>query len=123
MAPGAVYLGVDGPRRETAAEARMFRTWGADVLGQNLVPEIALARELGLCFAGLGIVEEISAERPTLPAPEDDPRGLEAVVLTLSALTQMIDPNTACDCGGRVHPRQTARPDPAAEQPTPSPRK
>ena len=28
MAPGGVYLGVDGPRRETAAEARMYRIWG-----------------------------------------------------------------------------------------------
>ena len=117
MAPGAVYLGVDGPRRETAAEARMFRNWGADVLGQNLVPEIALARELGLCFAGLGIVEDISAERPTPLAPEDDFRGLESVVLALSALTQMIDPNTACDCGVRIDPRQATGLGPAAEHP------
>ena len=121
MAPGAVYLGVDGPRRETAAEARMFRSWGADVLGQNLVPEIALAREVGLCFAGLGIVEEISAERLTPPAPEDDSRGLEAVVLALSALTQMIDPNSACDCGGRFDHRQPAGPGAAAEQSTQRP--
>ena len=123
MAPGGVYLGVDGPRRETAAEARMFRSWGADVLGQNLVPEIALAREMGLCFAGLGIVEDISAERPTPPAPEDGSRGLEAVVLALSALTQMIDPNTACDCAGRFDSRQASGPGAASEQPTQSPRK
>lgn len=117
MAPGGVYLGVDGPRRETAAEARMFRNWGADVLGQNFVPEIALARELGLCFAGLGIVEEISAERPPAPAQEDDFRRLEAVVQALSALSQSIDPNTACDCGGRFAPRQAAGRGAAAGQP------
>ncbi len=123
MAPGGVYLGVDGPRRETAAEARMFRNWGADVIGQNLVPEIALARELGLCFAGLALVEEISAEFPAAPAREDDFSGLEALVQTLSALAQQIDPNAACDCRGRLDPRQAAGPGAAAQHPPPLPRK
>jgi len=105
MAPGAVYLGVDGPRRETVAEARMFRSWGADVLGQNLVPEIALAKEVGLCFAGLGTVDEISAERPPTPAQTDDFTGLEIIVPALAALLQRIDPSYACDCSARLDPR------------------
>ena len=105
MAPGGVYLGVDGPRRETAAEARMYRIWGADVLGQNLVPEIALARELGLCFAGLVTVDEISAERTPPPTRHEDYRGLEAVVQALSAFLQSGDENVSCDCARR----ETAR--------------
>ena len=105
MAPGGVYLGVDGPRRETAAEARMFRLWGADVLGQNLVPEIALARELGLCFAGLVTVDQISADRPPPPTQGEDHRGLEAVVQALSALLQSGDAAAPCDCARR----ETAR--------------
>ena len=95
-----VYLGVDGPRRETAAEARMFRGWGADVLGQNLVPEIALARELGLCFAGLVTVTALSAERPPVPQ-EEGLRGLEAVMEALPAFLQSRESNTPCDCGRR----------------------
>jgi len=122
MAPGGVYLGVDGPRRETAAEARMFRNWGADVIGQNLVPEIALARELGLCFAGLTVVEEVSAEYPPAPTREDDSSGLEAVVQTLSVLAQQIDPNSACDCGGRLDSRPAAGPGGTAERPAQPPR-
>ena len=101
MAPGGVYLGVDGPRRETAAEARMFRSWGADVLGQNLVPEIALARELGLCFAGLVTVDEISAERPPAPDQAENHSGLEVVVQALSAFSQSGKANVPCDCGRR----------------------
>ena len=98
MAPGGVYLGVDGPRRETAAEARMFRSWGADVLGQNLVPEIALARELGLCFAGLVTVEAISAERMSPPVSDEDHWELEAVVQALAVLVQSGDLNAPCHC-------------------------
>ena len=108
MAPGGVYLGVDGPRRETAAEAHMFRTWGADVLGQNLVPEIGLAKEVGICFAGLAIVDEISAERPPASAQATDYRGLEAVVQALSTLSQSVEANAFCDCGGQSDRRQAA---------------
>ncbi len=121
-APGGVYLGVDGPRRETAAEARMFRAWGADVLGQNLVPEIALARELGLCFAGLAVVDAISAERPAPPDTADDYSGLEVVVQALSAFLQSLREDSACDCGGRLtrtHPAGRAGPD---DQPARPPR-
>ncbi len=57
------YLGFDGPRRETAAEARLFRAWGADVLGLNLTPEVILAKELELCFAGLTTVVAPGADR------------------------------------------------------------
>lgn len=57
------YLGFDGPRRETAAEARLFRAWGSDILGLNLVPEVILAKELELCFVGLTTVVEPGADR------------------------------------------------------------
>lgn len=53
QAPYGTYLGVDGPRQATVAEARMFRHWGVDVMGYNLVPEVVLAQELGLRYAGL----------------------------------------------------------------------
>jgi len=75
--PPVVYLGMDGPHRETAAEARMFRSWGADVIGQNLVPEIALAAELSIPYAGLVTVTEYSADRTIRPIPGVVRTGLE----------------------------------------------
>lgn len=53
---GATYVGTDGPREATPAERRMYRTWGADVLGTGLLPEAYLARELELCYAALTAV-------------------------------------------------------------------
>lgn len=97
-APGGVYLGVDGPRRETAAEARMFHRWGADVLGQNLVPEIALARELALCFAALVTVAATSAERPPQPSQGSVRRGLEAGVAALPGFLAALDGFEDCGC-------------------------
>lgn len=48
-----VFLCVEGPRFETPAEIRMFRQWGADIIGTPLVPEVILAREAEMCFASI----------------------------------------------------------------------
>ncbi|MGI6553614.1 MAG: S-methyl-5'-thioinosine phosphorylase [Clostridia bacterium] len=52
----AVYCCTEGPRFETAAEIRMYRQLGAHVVGMTGVPEVVLARELGICYAGVGII-------------------------------------------------------------------
>jgi 5'-methylthioadenosine phosphorylase len=77
------YVGVDGLRRETPAEARMFAAWGADVLGFNLVPEVQLAQEVDLAFAGLVTVHEIRADRAVVP-PTGEVRA--SLGLTLDAM-------------------------------------
>ena len=45
---GLVYVCAEGPRYESAAEIRMFKVMGGDVVGMTGVPEVVLARELGL---------------------------------------------------------------------------
>jgi 5'-methylthioadenosine phosphorylase len=52
----AVYVCTEGPRFETAAEIRMFSQLGGDVVGMTNVPECVLAKELGMCYAAVGIV-------------------------------------------------------------------
>lgn len=67
MARGMVYVCVDGPRYETPAETRMFAQWGGDVIGMTGVPEVVIARELGLCYGSMAIVTNYAAgisERP-----------------------------------------------------------
>jgi 5'-methylthioinosine phosphorylase len=51
-----IYACSEGPRLETAAEIRGFRRAGADVVGMTLVPEVFLARELGMAYASLAYV-------------------------------------------------------------------
>ena len=40
-----------GPRLETAAEVRRLERDGCDIVGMTGMPEAALAREVGLCYA------------------------------------------------------------------------
>ena len=50
-----IYACTEGPRFETRAEIRMMSQF-ADVVGMTGIPEVVLAKELGLCYASLAIV-------------------------------------------------------------------
>lgn len=52
----AVYVCTEGPRFETAAEIRMYEKMGGDVVGMTNVPEVQLAKELGICYSAMGII-------------------------------------------------------------------
>ncbi|HMO07930.1 MAG TPA: S-methyl-5'-thioadenosine phosphorylase [Paracoccaceae bacterium] len=55
---GATYLAMEGPQFSTLAESRLYRTWGADVIGMTGMPEAKLAREAELCYACLAMVTD-----------------------------------------------------------------
>src|SRR3989304_4945569 len=52
------YVCIEGPRFSTKAESKMYRTWGADVVGMTLVPECVLAREAEICYASIATVTD-----------------------------------------------------------------
>ncbi|HEY8463998.1 MAG TPA: S-methyl-5'-thioadenosine phosphorylase [Bacillota bacterium] len=58
---GGCYVCTEGPRYETAAEVRAFKILGGDVVGMTAVPEVVLARELGICYANVSIVTNWAA--------------------------------------------------------------
>jgi purine-nucleoside phosphorylase len=56
-----VYLGLPGPHFETPAEIRMFRSWGADLVGMSTVLEAIAARAAGVEVFGLSLVTNLAA--------------------------------------------------------------
>lgn len=52
----AVYICTEGPRFETASEIKVYKMLGGDVVGMTNVPEVILAKELGMCYAAAGII-------------------------------------------------------------------
>jgi 5'-methylthioadenosine phosphorylase len=82
LAAGLVYVSVDGPRYETAAEIRMFGSLGADVVGMTGAPEAILANELGLRYSSIvvgtnraaGLQDRISHEEVVAMMSRTSPR-------------------------------------------------
>ena len=56
-----VYVCAEGPRFETAAEIRMYKTLGGDVVGMTGVPEVVLANEKKLEYASVVIATNWAA--------------------------------------------------------------
>lgn len=58
---GGTYVCTEGPRFETAAEIEMFKMLGGNLVGMTSVPEVCLARELGMCYGNISIVTNHAA--------------------------------------------------------------
>lgn len=61
---GATYLAMEGPQFSTLAESRLYRSWGADIIGMTGMPEAKLAREAELCYACVAMVTDYDCWHP-----------------------------------------------------------
>lgn len=61
---GATYVAMEGPQFSTLAESRLYRSWGADVIGMTGMPEAKLAREAELCYACVAMVTDYDCWHP-----------------------------------------------------------
>lgn len=80
---GGVYVCTEGPRFETAAEISVFKLLGGDVVGMTSVPEVCLARELGMCYATVATITNFAA-------------GISPSILTHSEVYEVMKKNTYC---------------------------
>ena len=60
---GATYLAMEGPQFSTRAESRLYRQWGAQIIGMTAMPEAKLAREAELPYALVGMVTDYDCWR------------------------------------------------------------
>lgn len=58
VSEGATYLAMEGPQFSTRAESKLYRHWGAEVIGMTAMPEAKLAREAELPYALLAMVTD-----------------------------------------------------------------
>ena len=56
--PKGTYVAMEGPAFSTRAESRLYRSWGADIIGMTALPEAKLAREAEICYASIACVSD-----------------------------------------------------------------
>lgn len=72
---GGTYVCMEGPQFSTRAESRIYRSWGASIIGMTNVTEARLAREAEMCFATLALVTDYDCWKE-----DEDPVSVGAVV-------------------------------------------
>ena len=102
---GGALVVTEGPAFSTRAESRLYRAWGAAIVGMTALPEAKLAREAELCYAALCFVtdydvwreggDDVSADMVLRNLRENGARGREALARAVAALGGRGD----CACG------------------------
>ncbi|HSA56158.1 MAG TPA: purine-nucleoside phosphorylase [Gemmatimonadaceae bacterium] len=67
-----VYAWVTGPAYETPAEIRMLDRLGADAVGMSTVPEVIVARALGMRVAGVSCITNMASGISSQPISHDE---------------------------------------------------
>lgn len=101
--PKGTYVCAEGPRFETAAEIKMYAMLGGDVVGMTMVPEVVLARELGMCYAGLAVATNYAAgisEKVTHEEVLAAMKKIEGALATyVVGCISLVPENRKCACG------------------------
>lgn len=62
---GGTYVCIEGPQFSTRAESRLYRSYGAHVIGMTALPEAKLAREAQLPYLTIALATDYDAWRET----------------------------------------------------------
>ena len=98
-----VYVCTEGPHLESPAQIRMLRRFG-DVVGMTGYPEVALARELELCYASICIVTNPAAgmRRDAMSATEivdEMAKSIDLLIEIIEGAVSMMPEERRCRCG------------------------
>lgn len=84
-----VYVAMQGPCFETFAEYRMIRNIGGDAVGMSTVPEVIVARHMGMRVLGISIITDLCF--PDVPQPVSHEIVIKAANEAEPKLTKLIE--------------------------------
>jgi len=102
------YVAMEGPAFSTRAESRLYRSWGADIIGMTALPEAKLAREAEICYATIACVsdydswhserEPVTVEVVLSILHRNMDTAREIIRLAVARITEKRD----CECAGAL---------------------
>lgn len=101
---GGTYVCIEGPQFSTRAESELYRSWGMDIIGMTASPEAKLAREAGICYAGLALVTDYDCWRTGVEAVTADTvarvmsGNVAAARSVIAAFAPLGSSGPACSC-------------------------
>lgn len=84
-----VYVAMQGPCFETFAEYRMIRNIGGDAVGMSTVPEVIVARHMGMKVLGISIITDLCF--PDIPQPVSHEIVIKAANEAEPKLTKLVE--------------------------------
>ena len=114
---GGTYVCMEGPQFSTLAESRLYRSWGADIIGMTNLQEAKLAREAEICYSTLALVTDYDCWHP-----DHDSVTVDLIVANLMAnatMAQQVIANAVeqlpiareCECARALAAAIITRPD------------
>ncbi len=101
-----VYVGVCGPSYETPAEIRMLRVLGGDAVGMSTIPEVIVARHMGIPVLGICCIANLAAGMlPQRLSHEEVMQAVEGMRLKVFALLHGMVAHLAMDTTGSTDER------------------
>jgi 5'-methylthioadenosine phosphorylase len=107
---GGTFIAMEGPAFSTRAESKLYKAWGADVLGMTVLPEAKLAREAEICYASIACItdydswhesnEAVSVEKIITTMRNNIDFAKKTVKLAAGRLPQKRD----CQCANALGP-------------------
>jgi 5'-methylthioadenosine phosphorylase len=99
----ATYVCIEGPRFSTRSESKLFRLWGADIVGMTIYPECILAREAQICYASISMVTDydVWADKPVTAAEVSKTmrNNVESAKKLVLRSIDSIPEERTCECG------------------------
>jgi 5'-methylthioadenosine phosphorylase len=114
---GGTYVCMEGPQFSTLAESRLYRSWGADIIGMTNLQEAKLAREAEICYSTIALVTDYDSWHPAHDAVTVDMviatllQNAKTAQQLIAEAVEALPAQRSCCCGDALRSAIITQPD------------